>query len=76
MAKYVDHIGAFQHKGRTVEAYVMRPTGGGARGKAVPLWTVTVDGERFGVFPASPDDTEEGIRERIKRWIDEHQESP
>ena len=72
MAGYVDHIGAFQYRGRLIEAYVVRLQGGSKRGKNVPIWTVTVDGERFGAFPASPDDLEEEIRERIKRWVDEH----
>jgi hypothetical protein len=72
MAGYVDHIGAFQYKGRTVEAYVVRPGPDRASEKAVPVWTVTVDGKRFGVFRASPNDTEEEVRERIKRWFDEH----
>jgi hypothetical protein len=69
---YVDQIGAFQYKGNTVEAHVVKPRKRSSDRRTSPIWTVTVNGERFGAFPASPDDTEEEIRERIKRWIDEH----
>jgi hypothetical protein len=75
---YVDQIGAFQYKGRTIEAHVVRPARGEAKEnerkgrKTGPLWVVMVDGEHFGAFPPSPDDTAEAVRERIKRWVDEH----
>ena len=73
MSGYVDQIGAFQYKGHTIEAHVAKPrTSGKPNRRTTPVWTVMVDGERFGAFPASPDDTEEEIRERIKRWVDEH----
>jgi hypothetical protein len=73
---YVDQIGAFQYKGNTVEAHVVKPkTRARADRRTTPIWTITVDGEPFGAFPASPDDTEEEVRERIKRWIDEHRSS-
>jgi hypothetical protein len=75
---YVDQIGAFQYQGRTIEAHVVRPGRGEAREtkpkgkKTGPLWVVMVEGERFGAFPAAPDDTAETVKERIKRWVDEH----
>jgi hypothetical protein len=75
---YVDQIGAFQYQGRTIEAHVVRPGRGESRSgelkgkKTGPVWEVMIDGERFGAFPASPDDTAESVRERIKRWVDEH----
>jgi hypothetical protein len=73
---YVAQIGAFQYKGKTVEAHVVKPRTRSSDRRTPPIWTITVDGERFGgAFPASPDDTEEEIRERIKRWIDEHRSS-
>jgi hypothetical protein len=73
---YVDQIRAFQYKGHTVEAHVTRPAfqprAKGLERRAPPLWIVIVDGDRFGAFPTALDDTEEEVRERIKRWIDEH----
>jgi hypothetical protein len=73
---YVHQIGAFQYKGRMVEAHVVKPKASkSADRRTTAVWTVSIDGERFGAFPASPDDTEEEIRERIKRWIDERRGS-
>jgi hypothetical protein len=74
---YVDQIGTFQYKGHTIEARVMKPGptapgGGQASRRTTPIWTVTVDEDRFGAFPASPDDTEDEVRARLKRWLDEH----
>lgn len=70
---YVDQIGSFQYKGHTIEAHVVKPmTPATADRRVTPIWTVTTDGEHFGAFPASPDDTEEEVRERLKRWLDEH----
>jgi hypothetical protein len=76
--EYVDQIGTFQYKGRTIEAHVVKrgptttPGGGPAGRRTLPIWTVMVDEDRFRAFPASPNDTEDEVRERLKRWIDEH----
>ncbi|HWM27822.1 MAG TPA: hypothetical protein VNQ14_05150 [Woeseiaceae bacterium] len=70
---YVDQIGAFQYKGHAIEAHVVRPgPTATADRRTTPIWTVTADGERFVAFPASPGDTEDEVRERLKRWADEH----
>lgn len=71
---YVDHIGAFRYKVHTIEAHVERPQIRGAKRLTsnAGIWIILVDGARYSAFPATPDDTEEGIRERIKLWIDEH----
>jgi hypothetical protein len=74
---YIDQLGAFQYKGRTIEAHVVKPATARKKNREGPrrsraIWTVTVDSDQFGLFPASPDDTEEQVRERIKRWVDEH----
>ena len=74
---YVDQIGTFQYRGRTIEARVVKPVSAAPGSKAaprrtIPIWTVKVDDDRFDAFLASPGDTEEEVRERLKRWLDEH----
>lgn len=73
---YVDQIGTFKYRGHTIEAYVVTPPPAPSKGqaprRAIPIWTVKVDNDRFDAFPASPGDTEEEVRERLKRWLDEH----
>lgn len=74
---YINQLGAFQYKGRTIEAHVVKPVTARPKNRKGPrrsraIWTVTVDQDEFGLFPVSPDDTEEQVRERIKRWVDEH----
>jgi hypothetical protein len=73
----VDQLGAFEYKGRTIEARVVKPVTARKKSRQGPrrsraIWTVTVDKDQFGLFPASPDDSEDQVRERIKRWVDEH----
>jgi hypothetical protein len=75
--KYVDRIGAFQYQTHTIAAHVVKPaTVPAPEGqKGLPpraFWRITVGSNSFDAFPAWPDDTEQGVRERIKRWIDEH----
>ena len=73
---YVHQIGTFQYRGHTIEAYVVKPTpapgSGHAPQRPIPIWAVKVDNDRFDAFPASPGDTEEEVRERLERWLDEH----
>jgi hypothetical protein len=69
---YVDQIGTFQYKGCTIEAHVVKPRSSSAERRTTPIWTITVNARRFGAFPASPDDTEDEVRERVKQWVDEH----
>ncbi|MEP7226466.1 MAG: hypothetical protein ABI785_03820 [Gemmatimonadales bacterium] len=37
-----------------------------------PLWHVTIAGTALTKFPASAADTEEVVRERVLRWLQEH----
>lgn len=73
---YVDQIDAFHYRGRLIEGHVVRPAAAAderrdpSRERA--FWTVTLEDEQFLAFPASPTDTEELVRERIRRWVDEH----
>jgi hypothetical protein len=73
---YVNQLGPFHYRGHTVEAHVVKLTGGTEERsdprRALPFWTASVDDRRYHLFPASPDDTEFQIGERIKHWIDEH----
>ena len=73
---YVDQIGTFQYRGHSIEAYVVKPAPAPDSGqeprRAIPVWTVKVDNDRFDAFPASPGDTEAEVRARLKRWLDEH----
>jgi hypothetical protein len=73
----VTKIGAFQYKGHTLAASVVKPaTVPAPEGqKGLPpraFWRITLGSDRFDGFPAWPDDTEHGVRERIKRWVDQH----
>jgi hypothetical protein len=69
-------IGAFYYRGRLVEAQVVRPLAAADERQdprlVRPYWTMSFDGEKFSLFPASIDDTEELVRKRIKHWIDYH----
>ena len=71
---YVDQIAAFQHRGRTIEACVVRLEASGDERRDPPraraFWVAVIDNVRYNLFPASPDDSEEEIRLRIKGWLD------
>jgi len=73
---YVDQVAAFQHRGRTIEACVERPKPSADERRHPPraraFWVATVDNVRHHLFPVSPDDSEEEIRSRIRRWLDEN----
>lgn len=38
------------------------------------MWHVTIAGTALTKFPASSSDTEEGVRERVSRWLEAHPE--
>jgi hypothetical protein len=37
-----------------------------------PMWYVTIAGTALTKFPATPSDTEEGVRQRVLRWLQDH----
>jgi hypothetical protein len=41
-------------------------------GEKTPMWYVTIGGTALTKFPASPSDSEETVRERVFRWLQEH----
>lgn len=69
---YVDQLGAFHYKGRTIEAHVVREGKGPRTERAPGIWNIRIGTDEFAVFRASPADTESEVRERIKQWLDEH----
>jgi hypothetical protein len=68
---YVDKLGAFRYKGHTIKAYVIR-RGKGRPEQSSDTWNIRIGRDQFALFEASPTDTEDEIRERVKRWLDEH----
>jgi len=61
----------FSHRGRTFRCRV--DMGGGESSLARPseaVWVVEVDGEAHAPFDASPDDTREGLIQRVVAWFD------
>jgi hypothetical protein len=72
---YTDRLGAFRYKGHTIEAHVVRTKSGMLKGpneRTSGVWNIRIGKDQFAAFRASPDDTEEQVRERVKLWIDEH----
>jgi hypothetical protein len=41
-------------------------------GDKVPEWHITIAGTALTKFPATPTDTEEGVREHVVRWLRDH----
>ncbi|HEX5962448.1 MAG TPA: hypothetical protein VFY42_01885 [Gemmatimonadales bacterium] len=41
-------------------------------GSKVPMWHVTIAGTALTKLPALPSDTEEGVRQRVLQWLQEH----
>jgi hypothetical protein len=37
-----------------------------------PMWYVTIAGTALTKFPAGPSDTEELVRQRVLRWLQDH----
>ena len=74
--EYTNQLGAFQYRGHTIEAHVARTTARPKRRSAKQAgsgsWILQIGAARYTAFPATPHDTEENVRERIKGWVDEH----
>ena len=71
---YTDQLGAFRYKAHTIDAHVVSTKAGSHKGsgESPGVWTIRIGKDRFSAFLASPYDTEDEIRERVKQWIDEH----
>jgi hypothetical protein len=72
---YTHQLGAFRYKGHTIEAHVVRTKSGSLKGLnkfTSGVWSIRIGKDQFAAFPASPDDTEDQVRDRVKLWIDEH----
>lgn len=72
MRGYVDQLGAFRYKGHTVDAHVVRQGKGPRTERTSGTWNIRIGKDQMALFPASPNDTEADVRERIKRWLDRH----
>jgi hypothetical protein len=74
--EYTNQLGAFQYRGHTIEAHVARTPArqkkGSARQAGPGTWILQIEAIRYPAFPATPHDTADNVRERIKRWVDEH----
>lgn len=41
-------------------------------GRKAPMWHVSIAGTALTELPAEPSDTEEGVRQRVLRWLQDH----
>jgi hypothetical protein len=48
------------------------PSGQTLPSEQTQMWYVTIAGTALTKFPASPSDTEELVRQRVLRWLQEH----
>jgi hypothetical protein len=37
-----------------------------------PMWYITIAGTALTKLPASPDDTEDSVKEKVLSWLEEH----
>jgi hypothetical protein len=64
-----------EYRGKKITAALSR--GQTTSGEILPaegpaMWYVTIAGTALTKLPATPTDTEESVRARVLRWLDEH----
>lgn len=65
------------HQGKRITAVLSSAqtmSGQALPGDKAPMWHVTIAGTALTKFPATPSDTEELVRERVVRWLQDHPE--
>jgi len=63
----------YQGKRLTVTLSSNQTLSGESRaGEKTAMWHVTIGGTALTKFPALPSDTEEVVRERVLRWLEDH----
>jgi hypothetical protein len=63
-----------EYRGKQVTAALSGQTlsGQSVPAEQAPMWYVTIAGTALTKFPATPSDTEELVRQRVLRWLQEH----
>lgn len=47
-------------------------SGQASPGEQAPMWHVSIAGTALTKFPATPSDTQDLVRQRVLRWLQEH----
>ena len=76
MSSQVDDLGVFSYKRTTISARIfwdLVPEGESFSYQGTwMIFTLKGGWSTYPAFRASPDDTEDEVRERVKHWLDQH----
>jgi len=64
-----------EHQGKRFTAALsggQTPSGQALPSTQASMWYVTIAGTALTKFPAAPSDSEDSVRERVVRWLEEH----